>query len=222
MVRFEAKAKRSRRAGERGFTLIEVIVSLVIVALISGAVAGIFAVSLRILGSGGPQTRLFGSHDLMILEETLGQDGARAACMKIAGTAYGSCGSGFAKVTCTSTDLCIGWPQLSGPACHIADYAAGANSAGTRTEYSVSSSGSVTNLGANPLARLEHVTITIGTPATVTVASTTPSYTWVRSVSVTITDAGTPNGASQTLTLHPAATDPAGPSAKVTSGGTPC
>lgn len=222
MVRVGAGPRRARHGGQHGFTLIEVIIAISVLTILSGALGGIFAVSYEMLRAGGPQTRLFGAHDLMILEQTLGQDGSRASCMRIGGTAYGSCGNGFSKVTCPATDLCIGWPQLSGPTCHVADYAAGSNTSATRTEYSVSSGGVVTNLGAVPLAREERVTFAIGAIATLSVTSTSPAYTWIRSVSITLTDAGPSSGASQSMVLHPVATDPAGPSANVTGGGSPC
>jgi hypothetical protein len=48
------------------------------------------------------------------------------------------------------------------------------------------------------------------------------SYTWVRSIALLLTTPGVIHGPTQTMALHPVATDPAGASAAITSGGAPC
>lgn len=187
---------------------------MVILSIIAGAIAAIFQVGLKAVAPNGPQARLLAAHDLTILEQDLGQDGARAACIKVGGTAYGSCSHGFAAVTCSSASLCFGWPQVSEGSCHVAVYAIGVGVSATRIEYR-----SPVAVSSVPLARNQPVDISVGS-----VATTTPpgeGYTWVRSMPVTITGTGISSGPSQTLSIQPVATDPAGPTS-VINGGTPC
>lgn len=219
--------RHPRRRHESGFTLIEVIVSMTILAIIGGAIAAIFSVGLEVLRPGGPQARLLGSHDLMVLEQALGKDGARAACVQTpaSNTPYGSCRNGFAKLhaagDCPSADLCFGWPQIADSSCHVAVYAIGSNTTALRTEYAVSSSGSVSTPAASlPLAREVAVNIQVGVVAAVTPPGET--YSWVRAIPVSITTVGVTKGPSETLVLHPIATDPAGSASAITSAGNPC
>ena len=227
MVSGSHSMRHPRHSHECGFTLVEVIVSMAILAIIGGAVAAIFSVGLEVLRPGGPQTRVLGSHDLMVLEQALGKDGARAACVQTptAGTPYGSCANGFAKLDaagdCPSADLCFGWPQVSDASCHVAVYAIGSNTTALRTEYAVSSSGSVSVVAASvPLAREVAANIQVG--AVVAVTPPGETYSWVRSIPVSITALGVTNGPSETLVLHPIATDPAGSASAITSAGNPC
>lgn len=209
---------RRSRSGEAGLTLIEVLVSIIILSIIAGAIAAIFQIGLKVVAPNGPQARLLAAHDLTILEQDLGQDGARAACIKVGGTAYGSCSHGFAAVTCGSGSLCFGWPQLSDGSCHVAVYASGTGISATRTEYSVSG-GVPAQINSVPLAREQHVDVSVG--AVVTMIPPGQTYTWVRSVTVTVTGSGIANGPSRTLSLQPVATDPAGPTSAI-NGLTPC
>ncbi len=83
--------RRARRS-ELGLTLIEIIVSMVIMTAIAGVIASIYSIGIKAVSPTGPQARMLGAHDLSILEESLGQDGARASCIQIpGGTQYGSC-----------------------------------------------------------------------------------------------------------------------------------
>jgi prepilin-type N-terminal cleavage/methylation domain-containing protein len=218
--------RHPRHQRECGFTLIEVIVSMTILAIIGGAIAAIFSVGFEVLRPGGPQARLLGSHDLMVLEQALGKDGARAACVQTpaSDTPYGSCRNGFAKLPdrdCPDGDLCFGWPQISDSSCHVAVYAIGSNTTALRTEYAISSSGSVSVVAASlPLAREVAVDIKVGAVAAVTPSG--EAYSWVRTIPVSITTVGVTKGPSETLVLHPIATDPAGSASAITSAGNPC
>lgn len=211
---------RRQRHGERGLTLIEVIVSIVILTIIGGVVAAIYGIGLKAVAPSGPQGRLLGAHDLEILEETLGQDGARAACIKLpTGSSYGSCSHGFATVAgahCPSgTTLCVGWPVVSESSCHVAVYTVGSNSIGTRAEYK-----GTTLLGSVPLARDAPVNIVVGSP--VTAVPVGESYSWIRALPITITSTVGTSPPSQTLTLQPVATDPAGANDSLNGGAVPC
>ena len=210
--------RRRSRASQRGLTLIEVVVSIAILAIIGGVLAGLFGVGLKALGPTGAQARLLGSHDLTVLEQSLGRDAARAACVEVPpggpGHTYGSCSHGFASVTaCASTSLCLGWVQVSNLTCHVAVYATGTSISGTRAEYSVAGA-AITPLGSVPLAREQPVNIVLG--GLVTTTPPGESYTWVRSLQATVSAANIANAPSQRLGLHPLATDPAGAAAGIT------
>ena len=223
-------AARGQHRGQHGLTLIEVIVSIVILAIIGGVVATLYSVGLKAVAPSGPQGRLLGANDLTILEQTLGQDGARAACITLptTGSHYGSCSNGFATLVggqCPSaTTLCIGWPQVSTNSCHVAVYMVNSTGPGTvaatRTEY-----------GGGPptpvsLARDLLVNFVFGTPVTGTPAG--ESYVWIKALPIKITASSTPatqtlaNPPSETLTLQPVASDPGGINNSLSSGPPPC
>lgn len=248
-----------RREGERGFTMMEVIISLGILSLIAGAITGVFITSLRDLAPGGAQARLAGSHDLAYLESLLGKDGARATCIatSTSTTVYGqtstACSStpgstqGYYAAGCASAPLaspavlCLGWPVLgsssspyTGTSCHVAVYKVNPTGVVTRTEYQVafgtgSSSFSVRTQVASVNVDL-YYSVQM-TPATSFTAYTPPgeTYTWLRALPINLKATGVSLGAfSETLTLHPVATDPGGAASAVTtvnalnSGGDPC
>jgi prepilin-type N-terminal cleavage/methylation domain-containing protein len=217
---------RRRRVREQGFTLIELTVSLGILAIIAGAIAAAFSVSLRVIAKGGVQDRLAGAHDLSSLEQVLGRDGSRAACIQgPGGTVYGhaSCAAAINQAGCSADSLCFAWPQFDGTSwsCHVALYSPISGAVGhivTRKEFSA----------ASPISTIpetvDNVTVTIGQADAATVSDGTPSppYMWLRSLPLTIQATGvTANQFSQTLTLHPVASDPGGGAAG-SGGDSPC
>jgi prepilin-type N-terminal cleavage/methylation domain-containing protein len=223
MVTASCRVARRRRVHEHGFTLIELLVSIAILAVIGSVIATVFSVGLRVMHAGGPQDRLFGANDLSALEQALGQDGARAACVQVpGGTKYGSCTSGgFGKAACPSSDLCLGWPQISDSTCHVADYSTGASTNATRIEWVVSGVVRQPSTGTSTYARAVPVSLSVTSVATGT--PTGETYAWVRSLTVQITAIGVSSGPTASLVLHPVATDPAGASANITQSGTnPC
>lgn len=219
MVTRVPRAKRIAHEGERGLTLVEMLISIAILAVIGGVIASAFSVSLALTVPGGPETRLLGANDLMELEQALGQDGARAACIQVpGGTMYGSCTPGkFGAVGCPSSHLCFGWPQVSDSSCHVADYTVGASTVATRTEYKA---GSASPLTSGPLARQVPASISIGAIVPVNFAG--ESLPWVRSMAITVAGTGVTRGPSQTLVIHPIATDPGSASSQITAGGPIC
>jgi prepilin-type N-terminal cleavage/methylation domain-containing protein len=221
MVRRSNGAARDRHAREQGLTLIELTVSLAILAIIAGAIAAAFSVGLRVIAKGGPQDRLAGAHDLAALEQVLGRDGSRAACIRIPGVpVYGraTCSSAFTQVAGCSAALCFAWPQFDAAwSCHVALYSPISNTVGhivTREEFS----------GASPISTIpetvDNVTVAVGPSDAVTVSDgNSPAYPWLRSLHMTIRATGVSTEQfSQALTLHPVASDPGGGAA----GSGPC
>lgn len=121
--------RRVRRGNEAGFTLTEVLVSIAVLALIGGAIAGALAIGIRTLQPGGALARLNGSHDLLIFEQKLGADVARADCLATAGASApvptGGCAVFLTKTaSCTASGdvLCIGWYVPGSTTCNVVIY----------------------------------------------------------------------------------------------------
>jgi prepilin-type N-terminal cleavage/methylation domain-containing protein len=241
-----ARSSRSFRRDEYGFTLIEVLVSVAILAIIGGVVAAAFSVGLRVLVPGGPTDRFAGAHDFAILEQALGRDGARAGCIQVqGGTVYGknpnvtptpcSGSTGYGKVSaCSSAALCFGWPMLgsqsdlSDSSCHVAVYTTTGTPPKltvTRSEYMVTLAGVSTLVATAPLTstggstRISSSAVDFKVPpasGNILFATAPGNYQWVRSLPVFVKATGVTSGQfSQTLALHPVASDPAGASGSV-------
>jgi len=131
-----------QRHGEAGFTLIETVVSMALLVLIAGAIAGATSIGLHTVQSGGAGDRLAGDHDLFELEQMLGRDMARAECVynpqsttwvlpgycKAESTskpAYSTCASPPSMPSGTTTVLlCVAWSEFweTPGTCHTAAY----------------------------------------------------------------------------------------------------
>lgn len=226
MSRVSPPTRRQRRHSQEGLTLIELIVSVALLALVGGVMGTVFSVSLKALGDHGATARLSGARDQMAFEQALGRDIARAACIQVSGgTAYGSCSTGFASAagaSCAPALLCVGWPQGSYPqyACHVAAYSLTFGREVKRTEYAAQTGGPPTTVGLTTdsvavvptvLLPLVHVSTPVG-----------GGYDWVGRVQVTITNVGVSGRPpTDTLVLEPLASDPAGDGAKITPTGRP-
>ncbi len=205
-------------AGQGGFTLIEALISLAILALIGSVMGVVFTVGLRtILAPGASDSRLAASSDIMLIQQLLSQDTERASCVVTPGSgSLGACNSVASR--CTAADLvCFGWPQIAASSpyavtCHVAAYSTTA-AALTRREWA----------GGSPLG-----TQTVGTsrePVRVTAhASSSPATSWSDvqlQVSITSPDV-TGNPPAVSFTLTPLATQPTGSAAGITTGTAPC
>ncbi len=248
MLSAQRHGKRRTRPTEQGFTLIEILVSLSILAIIAGAIAAAFSVGLATLTPGGPQARLAGAHDLAFLEQILGKDGARAACITVNSSVYGqtptTCASttGYGQTACAAGGpalLCFAWPVLGtqGPnfldsSCDIAVYTTQppptppplpSDVMVTRTESLVSMSLVKSSVGTTHVDRFDTIQFQVGAALPPSYKPPGETYFWLRSLPITIAATGVTKGAfSQTLNLHPVAGDPDGAAAAITSKGSPC
>jgi len=135
--------RRARsRAGERGFTLVEVLVSLAVLSIVGAVMGVVFSVGMRaILAPGASQDRLAASSDAITVEQLLSEDVDRASCIHFPNAPQdsGSCdGSSlpFQGQCGRGADLlCIGWPDLANLGqCDMSLYALSANPI-SRTEW---------------------------------------------------------------------------------------
>lgn len=124
------RAGRRRHEGQLGLTLIELLVSMTILAIIGGSIAGAFAIGFVTLSPTGAQAKLVGNHDLLAFEQQIGADVARADCLAFPGVAIPSpCGSGktgFPSKCQSGYLLCVAWydpdPTLMNAPCHTVTY----------------------------------------------------------------------------------------------------
>ena len=223
-----------RHCGESGFTAIELLISVALLAVIALIISTAYEAGLKAVGTGGAGDRLAGSHDQMTLEQQLGQDVARAACIKVPGSAgYGSCSFGFSNsrmcpatvvvgpIT-TSTVLCIGWPRIADLSCHVAVYTQSNDRTVDRFENIISPAGVVSAYAGAWKGTTDGVS-----PApvpTVSLVSPSPSgYPWVGGISATITSTGVVlNAPGGTFALRPLAVDPRSSTSAIGPSGPPC
>ena len=204
-------AHRPRRPGERGLTVIELLVTLSILALIGGAVAVSLSIGIRTLGNGGASDRIAGTHDLSSFEQQLGGDIAHAACISkspaSSANSLGTCttllgGTPAACGSASTSFLCVAWPVWTAGTCHTAVYSQSGGVV-TRAEFS----------GASRLTTIHVSTDSVTATAnlTTTPSPSNPSKNWVSLVSVTVTSLAIPAAKSPpsgTFRLHPVAMDP--------------
>jgi prepilin-type N-terminal cleavage/methylation domain-containing protein len=216
--------RRDRHHSQGGFTLIEVVVSIAVLAIIGAVMGAAYSVGLKAFAKGGTTDRFAGAGDQMVFEQLLGKDVTRASCIEYSSTKYGSCGAAFANGTITtacsgSGTLCVAWPQSIAtppPTCHVAVYTTASNKV-RRQEYTAPlSGGGVTSVNSTGVTA-DTVSLSVSVQ-TVTPPSGGPN--WVGSLTVAVTNTGVSAGQpTDTLILHPLATDPAGPAANITSSG---
>jgi prepilin-type N-terminal cleavage/methylation domain-containing protein len=132
----KVRAYRTKRRSEGGMTLIELLVVCSILSIVGTVIMVAFSVGLVAFGRGGVTDRTTAANDLMVFEQRLGKDVARAVCIEApttSSTTYGRCANSLSSVStpCVSSGstkslLCIAWPQLPPfpglPVCHTAVY----------------------------------------------------------------------------------------------------
>jgi prepilin-type N-terminal cleavage/methylation domain-containing protein len=212
--------RRGSRAGERGFTLVELLVCLALLAIVGSVMGVVFTVGMRaILAPGASRDRLTAASDAISVQQLLSTDVHRATCIQFpSGGAYGSCAAEGASVPfegdCGDSDLCFEWSDLvTANQCDVALYALSPLS---RSEW----------LGSSESGTASYpVTVTPTYPSEPAGAWAGPGAgTWPVSVDVTVTssNASLNNPSAVTLDLQPLATEP-WPTDPLTSASTgPC
>ncbi|MBV9101234.1 MAG: prepilin-type N-terminal cleavage/methylation domain-containing protein [Candidatus Dormibacteraeota bacterium] len=220
------RPQRPRRRSSAGLTLIELLVSVSILAMIGGALGGAFAAGIHVLAPGGAQSRLAGSHDLLAFEQSISADVARASCIAAPGMAQlpsGGCtASSFPSRCGSSYQLCLEWYLPGDTVCHTIVYAykqyyESPQLAGDKMILRVDRTASTSlQVTTNPM---------LMTASWVAQTATGESYKWTTLVSVNVTQHGAPGAptlqpTNATLQLVPRAVDPLSPVAP--SGSRPC
>jgi prepilin-type N-terminal cleavage/methylation domain-containing protein len=211
-------------------TLVELLVVLAILSVISGSIAGAFAIGFRVLGPTGAKATLVGNHDLLAFEQQIGADVARADCMASTGPPVqtsiptGGCSQSVQKnpSTCNSAlysqyFLCLAWyvPGASPATCHTVTY------------WQQAATGVIerTDLTTGTTARIATGGLTV-TASWVPIATSNNGYSWANRVEVAVTQhaiTGAPaaaRAAATTFYLVPLAADPLSP--VLPSGSSPC
>jgi prepilin-type N-terminal cleavage/methylation domain-containing protein len=107
-------APRRRLRAQRGMTLIELLVSLSILALVGLALTAAVDVGLRTLGAGGVPDRLRASGDALAVERSVGADVSRAGCVVTPSETLGACPPAMPGFCGSGAPLCLAWPDTAG------------------------------------------------------------------------------------------------------------
>lgn len=219
---------RCGRRGERGVTLIELLVSLAILALIGVSISGAFAVGFRLLGTGGAQAQLTGNSDVMALEQQLGRDINRAVCLAAPSQTsipQPGCGSSVNRSpsTCGSASyvLCLAWYQPGATDCHTVVYKQAPGNTNLIRSDTDAGAGTTTQAQISAGDYTPQATWS----ATTTAASATgapASYKWTYKVTVAFTQVGPRllHPVTASIQLAPLSMDPVSPS--LAGGFNPC
>jgi prepilin-type N-terminal cleavage/methylation domain-containing protein len=198
---------RSLRRDEHGMTLIELLVSVALLALLTGAVAAAVSIGYRTFGPGGVTDRQQVATDVSVVQKSIATDIDRASCVVIphspAALVYGGCDGSYVQSDCTAAVLCVGWPDFtSGVAsCRVAVYQS-VSSQVWRQDFIKTAAQTRAHLGGNPQGTSP---LTVSAAAIPTVAGS-----WVKAVAVTITSGNTKlkNPPGGTYSPAPVVSDP--------------
>lgn len=223
--------RRVVRQGEAGVTLIELVVSMAILALIGASIAGAFAIGFRTVGTGQSPAKLTGSNDVLAFEQQIGRDINRAVCLSAPSqTAIptGGCLSSVSKPagsTCGPAGtylLCLAWYQGGSPTCHTVTF----KQAAGQTNILRTDLNSTTQVTSETRISTGDYNVTATwSPAVTTTAPNggLGTYKWTRSVIIGLTQQGSRIAspiAVANFDLTPLAADPLSPA--VPGGSIPC
>lgn len=208
-------------------TLMELLVTMSILATIVGSIGGAFAIGFHVLNPANAPAQLIGNNDLIAFEQQIGADVNNAVCLASPGppvqTAIPSggcansvrknpstCGSPFSIAHPTGYLLCLAWYLPGTATCHTVTYA---QMAGSGVLLRTDSAGNHSRIGTGGL-----FLAATWTPQ----STTTNGYNWTSQVIVTLTQRGAQVAKPQTTTIYlaPLVADPL--SSAVPGGSIPC
>jgi prepilin-type N-terminal cleavage/methylation domain-containing protein len=215
-MRAGVKPRRRARSGQSGFTLVELLVSVIILALIGVSIAAAFTVGFHVLGNRGDQVALAGSNDVLAFEQQLGRDIARADCLAASGqttipiyaTGVRGCQHSVnnSPTVCQPSgyQLCLSWYLPGSKPCHTITYKGGSgfvNRVDTLVDPLTGTTTKNTQISTGDLSLSASWTPT---------ATATSGNTWTTLVSVQVTQllAGARNPVSTTFRVVPMVDDP--------------
>ena len=213
----KARAYRTKRRSEGGMTLIELLVVCSILSIIGTVIMVAFSVGIVAFGGGGVTDRTTAADDLIVFEQHLGEDVARAACIEApqSSTTYGSCSNSLknASTPCVSSGstkslLCVSWPQPQSAGsttfvCHTAVYSP-AGSVITRKETYPGGATGQTHISLDP--------VSVGSVTLVPPSYPPPGVSWIAQVTVSnvrSANASLRNPPTVTFQLQPLTVNPA-------------
>lgn len=106
--------RRPRHRRQRGLTLVELLVSLAILAVVGVGLAAAVDAGLHVLGAGGVSDRLIGSAAAEDVEHVAGGDVARAGCVVTSAGSLGACPAAMPGFCVAGAPLCLAWPDPAG------------------------------------------------------------------------------------------------------------
>jgi prepilin-type N-terminal cleavage/methylation domain-containing protein len=221
------RPQRIRHSRQLGMTLMELLVTMTILATIVGSIAGAFAIGFHILNPANAPARLTGNNDLIAFEQVIGADVNRAVCLASSGppaqTAIptggctnsvqknpSTCGSPFSSGNPTGYLLCLAWYVPGTTTCDTVTYA---QMAGSGVILRSDSAGNSSRVGTGGL---------LLSAAWTAAPTTTNAYQWTSQVVVTLTQQGARVAKPQTTTIYlePLVADPLSPA--VPGASIPC
>jgi prepilin-type N-terminal cleavage/methylation domain-containing protein len=219
--------RRIRHRHQLGMTLMELLVTMSILATIVGSIAGAFAIGFHVLNPANAPAQLIGNNDLIAFEQQIGGDVNNAVCLASPGPPAqiaipsggcvnsvqknpSTCGSPLSIANPTGYLLCLAWYVPGTATCHTVTYA---QMAGSGIILRTDSAGNRSRVGTGGLSLT----------ATWTAASTTTNgYQWTTQVMVTLTQRGAQVAKPQSTTFYlaPLVADPLSPA--VPGASIPC
>lgn len=216
--------RRRSRAGERGFTLVEMLVCLALLALVGTVMGVVFSVGIRaIVAPGASKDRLTAASDAIAVQQILSTDVQRATCIALQTSAspdpssaapgpFGSCAhepSPFQGECPSASDtglLCLEWPDLTtADQCDVVVYTLGAQQVTRTTWLGGTSAGAV----SYPVVVTPGAVVTPSAPSTPEgTAPAASAGAWPVELGVTVTSANAQltHPPSVSLDLQPLAT----------------